>query len=77
MPAGWNTFRSGPPHTPHVVSASSVIRWKTSTCCPHDVHSYSYVGMDKVYPSIAVPPPGDRRTDQGYAPRPSRVRWPR
>jgi hypothetical protein len=41
MPAGWKTFLSLPPHTPHVVSGSSEKRWKTSMCWPQTVHSYS------------------------------------
>jgi hypothetical protein len=46
IPAGWKTLRSAPPQAPQVVSGSSVIRWKTSMCCPQDVHSYSYVGIE-------------------------------
>ena len=45
MPAGWNTFRSSPPHVGHVVSGSSLNFWKTSMCLPQRWQAYSYVGM--------------------------------
>jgi hypothetical protein len=41
MPAGWKTFRNAPPQTSHVVSASSLNFWNTSTCRPHDWQAYS------------------------------------
>ena len=48
MPAGWNTLRNGPPHTPHSVKGSSMNRWNTSTWIPHDWQAYSYVGMARL-----------------------------
>src|SRR5919198_1162655 len=45
MPAGWNTLRNRPPHAPHVVRGSSLIRWNTSTWVPQSMQTYSYVGI--------------------------------
>src|SRR5438093_4186423 len=48
MPAGWNTLRRGPPHTPHSVSEGSLNRWYTSTWVPQERQAYSYVGMEPI-----------------------------
>src|SRR2546421_7878321 len=44
MPTGEYTFRSGPLHSSHVVSGSSVNFWTASSRSSQTVHAYWYVG---------------------------------
>ncbi len=41
MPTDPKTLRSDPPHSGHVVSASSENDWTISNWWPHLVHAYS------------------------------------